>query len=169
MDRAIAEALRKEHKPKPVCVAFVGESAPAGDTFFYAANSTLYYETRDAFERALPANRGSERFLERFEALGCYLDDLCLTPVNRLADDERRQRREEAVEPLAARLRDYAPEVVVAIGKTTAAPHVRSALRHADLAAIPFHIVSFPGRPEHRVGFHREMDSILDSVDWTRT
>jgi hypothetical protein len=168
MDAAVAESLRGEHKPRRVRVAFVGESAPAGDTFFYAENSTLYHETRSAFERALPDQPVPEGFLERFERRGCYLDDLCLEPVNQLPDRERERRRSEAMEPLAERLLEYDPGVVVAIGKTTAAPLVLSALRHAGLADIPFHVVAFPGRPEHKADFHRELDTILGSIDWTR-
>jgi hypothetical protein len=166
VDPAIAEALREQYKPKRVRVVLVGESAPAGETFFYSANSRLYHETRDAFERAAPARDQGGGFLETFVRLGCYLDDLCLVPVNQLPDRERERERLASVGPLAARLVDYDPEVVIAIGKTTAAPHVLTALEQGDLTHLPFHRVPFPGRPEHKRAFHSEMDAILGSISW---
>lgn len=168
MDPGVAEHLREQHKPRCVRVAFIGESAPAGDTFFYAENSTLYYETRAAFDRALPGHSGTGGFLQRFKRLGCYLDDLCLEPVNQLEPRERERRRVEAMQPLAERLRAYAPRMVVAVGKTTAAPHVLLALQQACMAGVPLHPVAFPGRPEHKAAFHLEMDAILGSIDWTQ-
>jgi hypothetical protein len=166
VDPAVAESLREQHKPKRVRVLFVGESAPAGETFFYSANSTLYYETQAAFERAVPVRDGRGGFRASFVRLGCYLDDLCLAPVNQLPDRERERERLASVGPLAARVRDYTPEVVIAIGKTTAAPHVLTALEQAGLTHLPFHRVPFPGRPEHKRAFHREMDAILSSIGW---
>jgi hypothetical protein len=63
-------------------VLFVGESPPAGGAFFYRANSKLYDATREAFETATPALRREDDVLAAFQRLGCYLDDLCLAPVN---------------------------------------------------------------------------------------
>jgi hypothetical protein len=70
------EHLRLYYRPPEVRVLFVGESPPAGGTFFYAADSGLYRATRDAFYEAIPEAR-SGKFLERFAAYGCYLEDLC--------------------------------------------------------------------------------------------
>jgi hypothetical protein len=75
-----AELIRKRYLTKEVRVLFVGESPPAGGTFFYAANSNLYFATEEAFVAALPALEGKD-FLEEFRRLGCYLDDLCLDAV----------------------------------------------------------------------------------------
>jgi hypothetical protein len=157
------ERLRQRYRPSQVRFLFVGESAPAGGTFFYAENSTLYFETRKAFARGVPAQLVGRPFLELFKELGCYLDDLCLEPINHLPDPVRRQRRIDAEAPLAERLRSYHARMVVAIGKTTTAPHVRTALHRAGLTAVPFKIVAFPGRPAHKSMFHREMDAILAS------
>jgi hypothetical protein len=143
---------------------FVGESAPAGGTFFYAADSTLYREMRAAFAAALPQTFGSGAFLETFRTAGCYLDDLCLEPVNNLPRRERRERRTQAEGALARRLRRYRPQGVVAIGKTTAGPHVRLALTRAGVTDVDFAVVSFPGRPAHKAEFHRELRSLLRSA-----
>jgi hypothetical protein len=164
MSSTAIERLRQRYRPSDVRLLFVGESAPAGGTFFYAANSTLYFETRTAFARALPDQLSGLRFLDLFKTYGCYLDDLCLEPINKLPQTARRQKRIDAEASLGERLRRYDPQMAVAIGKTTAAPHVRTALDRAGLTETPLGIVAFPGRPEHKVMFHTEMDAILRSA-----
>jgi hypothetical protein len=162
MRSAAIEGARQRHQPAEIRLLFVGESAPAGGTFFYAENSTLYHETRAAFARALPPEiTAAGRFVDLFKRLGCYLDDLCLEPVNHLPEATRRQKRSDAEESLAVRLRNHSPLMVVAVGKTTAAPHVRSVLAAPGLTEISFRVVAFPGRPEHKAMFHSEMDVIL--------
>ena len=76
------EELRKSYKPDKVKILFVGESPPAGGTFFYNANSNLYRNTKKAFEIALE-KEWSYDFLSDFKKMGCYLVDLCLIPVNK--------------------------------------------------------------------------------------
>ena len=162
---AAIERVRASYRPPEIRLLFVGESAPAGGTFFYAGNSTLYYETHAAFARALPTQMVATRpFLEMFKELGCYLDDLCLEPVNHLERAARRQKRTDAEGLLAQRLQAYSPLMVVAIGKTTAAPHVRAVLAASGLASLPLRVVAFPGRPEHKVMFHSEMNAILSEA-----
>jgi hypothetical protein len=156
--------LRRRYKPPQITLLFVGESAPAGGTFFYARNSTLYREMCTAFVAALPQMFGSGDFLETFRTAGCYLDDLCLEPVNDLPKRERKEKRTQAEDALARRLRRYRPEAVVAIGKTTTAPHARLALARAGLGDVACNIVSFPGRPAHKADFHHELRSLLRSA-----
>jgi hypothetical protein len=165
MGSAAIERVRQRYRPPEIRLLFVGESAPAGGTFFYAQNSTLYYETRTAFATTLPTQIAATRtFLELFKGLGCYLDDLCLEPINHLERAARHQRRSDAEGSLAQRIRGYSPLMVVAIGKTTAAPHVRAVLATPGLTKIPFRVAAFPGRPEHKLMFHSEMDSILSEA-----
>jgi hypothetical protein len=76
------EPLRLDFLPDDVRLLFLGESPPAGGTFFYLANSKLCEATKEAFRSALPDQVRGPNFLVRFAELGCYLDDLCLEPVN---------------------------------------------------------------------------------------
>src|SRR5436309_2778689 len=168
MGLSAIERLRRTYRPVRITLLLVGESAPAGGTFFYRKNSTLYFESQAAFTAALPGLFRSADFLEMFRLLGCYLDDLCLEPVNHLHDRERKQRRSEAEPRLARRLRRYRPKAVVAVGKTTAAPHVRAALERSDLEDVSFAEVPFPGRPAHKAEFQREMQWILRKARRTK-
>jgi hypothetical protein len=56
-----------------------------------------------------------ETFLEDFKRNGFYLDDLVLTPINKLDRRDRSRRREEAVPELAKRLVEYKPKAAVVV------------------------------------------------------
>ena len=110
------EELRREYRPAQIKVLFVGESPPAGGTFFYKGDSGLARYTRLAFQQAygLP-DLAMADFLNSFKAAGCYLDDLCLEPVNRMGASDRRAAWKRAVDPMAKRLKDYSPSLIVPI------------------------------------------------------
>lgn len=136
------ERLRRRYRPDEVRVLFVGESPPA-ETFFYRANSKLYDATCEALEAAIPALRREDDFLAAFQRLGCYLDDLCLVPVNHLdmRDPERLAARERGVAPLARRIKPLDPTVVCVVMKAIV-PVVSDAVSRAGLdverEALPF-------------------------------
>jgi len=164
--QAETEALRRQFLPSRVGVLLVGESPPAGGTFFYRANSILYEATRDAFYAAVPdlVRRGG--FLDRFRDLGCYLDDLCLVPVNHLklnnplAKKKRLRLREEGEAPLAARMRQYSPNAIV-ITVIGIAENVGRAAINAGLDELPRPALPFPGRTEHRERYVAELGDLL--------
>lgn len=145
---------------------FVGESPPAGGTFFYRANSLLYEATREAFQAAVPDLVRKGGFLERFRDLGCYLDDLCLVPVNHLkldnplAKKKRLQLREEGEEPFANRIRHYSPSAIVVtmLGITE---NVGRAAISAGLSDTPRPALPFPGRKAHRDRYVTELGNLL--------
>src|SRR5580693_4965629 len=97
------EELRKNFRPDRITTLFVGESAPESGKFFYSGNSGLFRAMQKAFG-------GRPTFLEDFKRSGFYLDDLVLTPVNKLERRERSRRRQEAVPELAKRLAEYKPK-----------------------------------------------------------
>jgi hypothetical protein len=149
-----------------VSVLFVGESPPAGGTFFYLANSKLYDATKEAFRLAVPDLVRGPNFLERFSALGCYLDDLCLEPVNhlkldnRLAKAKRLRLRKEGEAPLAVRIGDYSPGCIIVVMKGIE-NNVLKAVELAGLASVPTEALPFPARKEHRERYVDELASLL--------
>lgn len=146
------ERVRRSYKPRDVRVLFIGESAPAGETFFYCANSGLYRATSDAFAAAIPSVRKSPDFREDFQRLGCFLDDLSLTPVNNLPRLERKQACRDGIAPLARRIRRHSPAVVVIIG-IGIAEHVSAALEKAGHGGVERVVLPFPSsRPRRADG-----------------
>jgi hypothetical protein len=161
------DKLRRQYKPLPVRVLFVGESPPTGGTFFYAENSKLYFATKKAFLATIPDLVG-EPFLESFRDLGCYLDDVCLTPVNHLKLNDREQKRErlqmrvEGEDALAERIQDMKPDVVVLVMagvETNVRRAMAAAGSDAQVAVLPF-----PGRPEHVARFDRELRATIGDL-----
>ena len=147
------DELRARYKPAIVRVLFVGESPPAGGTFFYAGNSKLFLATKTAFEQALGDSFDGD-FREAFRSLGCYLDDLCLRAVNHLKltiPDQKRERlaeRRAGEVALAQRMRDLNPAAIILV-MSGIEENVRRAAAAAELGDRIVAVLPFPGRLEH--------------------
>jgi hypothetical protein len=140
------EDLRRRYKSEEVHILFVGESPAAGGDFFYKPGSRLLRYTREAFEKALELDSlGSTQFLECFASLGCYLDDLCRDPVNRMEPSTRRRFREKGAESLASRMARAQPAVIIAV-MMAIGNHVKHAARDAGLDDVPVYSLPFPSR-----------------------
>lgn len=148
------EKIRKDFKPDRIMTLFVGESGPASGRFFYYGNSTLYR----AMERVL-GNR--ETFFDDFKRKGFYLDDLVLTPINKLERRERSRLRQQAIPKLAKRLIEYKPKAVVVVMRAIQ-PMVREAMNVAGISYEPYCV------PHPAFGnwnrFCNEMTEIIDSL-----
>jgi hypothetical protein len=121
------EVLRLKYRPAKVRILFVGESRPYSGRFFYERNSGLYRAVRDAF-RIVEPTLGDDNFLAAFQDAGCYLIDLCRTPVDHL-DRKSRERmcvRYEA--SLGRQIEALTPETIVTV--------VRSIRRNVDAAIL---------------------------------
>lgn len=137
------ETLRQQFRPKRIDILLVGESRPAGGTFFYRANSNLYYATHEAYQMALgPVPSGTE-FLALLRGRGVWLYDLADAPVDRMRGRPRRDAVEARISDLVALLRESRPRLVVAIKKDLAAT-VRQAMLDADLDTASLHVLPFP-------------------------
>ena len=163
-----AERRRRVYRPDELRVLFIGESPPAGGTFFYDANSKLYRVTREAFEAAIPALRQEPDFLTAFQRMGCYLEDLATVPVNGLPNAEREQACAEGVGPLTRRIKPYRPLAVTLVIKRIEQP-AREALRRAGLDDVPFEKLPFPGRQAHELAYRAELTDLVRAWKRRRT
>ena len=137
------EAVRQAYRPELIEILLVGESRPAGGTFFYLANSNLYYATHAAFQLALGPMPAGGDFLAFLRDRGVWHYDLADSPVDRLRGRPRRAAVQARVSDLVALLRESRPRVIVAIKKDLAVT-VRQALDDADLDADRLHVLPFP-------------------------
>jgi len=137
------EALRQHHRPQRIDILLVGESRPAGGTFFYLANSNLYYATHEAFQLALGPMPAGDEFLELLRDRGVWLYDLSPAPVDRMRGRPRRDAVRARASDLVDLLRVSRPRLVVAIKKDLAAT-VRQALQDAGLDADQLRVLPFP-------------------------
>ncbi|WP_448509986.1 hypothetical protein [Immundisolibacter sp.] len=124
------EKKRLEYKPKKVRFLFVGESMPAGGTFFYFENSNLYNYTKEAFLQNF--DWAPKEFLKYFMSNGFYLDDLCQEPINHLSESEKRQARKAYEQSLAIRIKECHPLIIVSTPKSIE-KNVNSAINIASL------------------------------------
>jgi len=113
------EVSRERYRPDRIHLLFVGEAPPASGRFFYHADSGLYRAVRTAFITALPALENSE-FLKSFQALGCYLVDLCAEPVDRLGKKERMRVCTESEGRLARTIKRLQPRTVITVVRSIA-------------------------------------------------
>jgi hypothetical protein len=148
------EELRQSFRPEHITTLFVGESAPSSGRFFYSGNSSLFHAMKKAF-----GNR--ESFLEDFQRKGFYLDDLVLTPVNKLQKRERFRLRKEAVPQLAKRLIEYKPIAIVVVMQAIQSI-VRDAMHMAGVMYEPF-CVPHPAFG-NSTRFHIAMTEIIESL-----
>jgi predicted transcriptional regulator len=137
------EELRQRYRPQRIELLLVGESRPAGGTFFYLANSNLYYATLEAWQKALGPLPSSESFLDRLKAEGVWLYDLSAAPVNRLRGRPRQEAVRDRTAELAELLAAERPQAVVVVKRSLAAP-VREATQIAGLSPALLHVLPFP-------------------------
>jgi hypothetical protein len=137
------EQLRRRFRPDDVVVLLVGESAPAGGTFFYQADSHLFSATRDAFERAMGPMPAGTAFLEIFAEMGFWLYDMVEEPVNRKRGRPRRHAVSAGVTELKLLIEELEPDFVVAV-KTSLEGPVRQAAQLAGFPASRLRILPFP-------------------------
>lgn len=153
------EKLRTSYRPAQVNMLFVGESPPASGRFFYRADSGLYRATRSAFVRAFPSLESVE-FLDSFRQLGCYLIDLCDTPVDQLPKGERRNACAESELSLARQIVELQPRTMVSMVRSIAA-NIRRALGTAHWTG-EYVELPYPGRwRRHQVTFEETLVPLL--------
>lgn len=156
------EIIRKKFKPKDINILFVGESNPAGGTFFYLANSILFKAVKAAFTEVYGNFNSDAQFLSFFKSSGCYLDDLCLKPINHLTNDIRKNERTNAIPSLSNRIKIYQPKMIAIVMKAIQ-KEVFSAIRKAEIETIEsIEIISFPaGNETNRMNCISETEQVL--------
>ena len=137
------EALRKSYKPIQIKLLFVGESPPASGRFFYQKGA-LTTSTSKAFEKIFDkVFSDTQSFLSFFQLTGCYLEDICLEPVDKLPPKQRTMMLKDSKENFSSRLKEYRPEAIVIVLKRIES-HVKKALKKAKISC-PIYTLPFPG------------------------
>ncbi len=144
-----AEEARSYYRPETIRLLFVGESAPAGGTFFYFGNSGFTRYTRRSFEEGLGLQfESNTAFLEAFRDSGCWLDDISLEPVNHLSRSERKALLWDQTPGFRERLAAACPDYLV-VSLKSIVPFVEEAL--SQVSRPPkVHYLPFPGNGHQR-------------------
>lgn len=139
----VRERFRNRYRPSDVVILMVGEAPPAGETFFYQADSHLFNATREAFSRAwgrMPTGTG---FLEFLEEKGFWLYDISPLPLNRKRGRPRKEAVAAGVVKLAELIAETDPDFVVAV-KTSLEGPVRQAAALAGYPPTRVRVLPFP-------------------------
>ena len=152
------EKLRKSYKPDTIDILIVGESAPAGGTFFYdRSNMTIY--TKRAFEQAFEKTFLDEKeFLNFFKNQNCYLDDICLVPIDNMANNQREQMLQDSVIDFSNRLKEYKPKVII-VALRKIIPYATEAIALSGIEA-KYYQIPFAGNG-HQNNYIDELKVIL--------
>lgn len=137
------EKNRKHHRPNIVKILYIAESRPDGGTFFYNYDSKLFSALKTAWENALGKALTTQDFINLFIDTGCYLEDLCLEPVNKLPDEERKQKRKAAIPHLASRIKQHNPKAAIILMKGIYS-NVQEAIRLSGCHIEYIQSTSFP-------------------------
>jgi hypothetical protein len=148
------ETIRAQHRPERVLTLFVGESAPHSGDFFYSGDPPTLGYMRRVVEEVV--GKSSDNFLETFKAYGWYLDDLVLTPVDKMAPSLRRTMCREAQASLATRIAAYHPQAIVVLLKSIER-YVRAAAAGSNAVC---YTVPFPGNGQQN-RFHADMIRLI--------
>lgn len=138
------ERLRQQFRPRDrIRLLLVGESRPAGGSFFYLANSNLFRATLEAWQAAFGPLAEGQSLLNRLQSDKVWLYDLAPAPVNRLRGRPRRGAVQARSADLAALLAAESPEAVVVV-KRSLGPIVREAMNDAQVPPDRLHVLPFP-------------------------
>lgn len=153
------EQLRQSYCPERIKMLFVGESPPAEGEFFYRGCLMTTFVSRPFESKFNIQFKDNQDFLEFFKEQQCYLDDLCIEPVDKMTPFERKLKLQENVVPFSKRLSEMKPLIVVSVLKSIE-KNVREAVGLSGVKTI-FYSVPFPGNG-HQKRFKEEVIKILD-------
>lgn len=163
----LREIKRREYKPPEIKVLFTCESLPKdNDNFFYYSHSPLHKCTLQAFQKVFKKITQSN-FLQCFNDLEFYLDDLCSEAVNHLKKGNDKKKRDvlrELYEPdLSKRVALYQPQFIIITPKEIKENIVR-VISTTNLE-IPYRDLPFPaGNNDNAVNYVDELVELLKEL-----
>lgn len=158
MNNNYFENLRYHYKPNNIEILFVGESRPQGGTFFYQEDSSLYRETKKAFNKYFSQDIFS---LGKFKLWGCWLYDICENPVNHLSNNERRHIIYENIPRLENFIKQESPKIIIVCKKILVEPVIReSSIMNIYQPGNNIFFLPFPGYGNQRK-YREELINVL--------
>ncbi len=157
------EMIRDHFKPRRITTLFVGESPPNSGKFFYCGDTILKRNFSSSVTRFRQFQSGD--FLNNFEALRWYLDDLAHHPVDHLPPTKRKAQLRLAVPEVAKRIRAYSPDAIVIILKRIER-FVREAATQAECRAS-IYALPFPANG-HQAKFKQQMIELFPHLPKAR-
>ncbi len=167
MEFAELQALKAQYKPDEIKILFIADGIPVKDRYFYSKNSNMYKAVKEAFTRVFGDFKSDDEFLAFFKDIGAYFENLSKVPIKLLPPAEQRQARQEGVLPLAERLSEIHPRIII-ISLKAIEKYAREAIKMANLTSVE-HIAVTPFPVKSMTNVNNCINGIvsaLKSVDW---
>jgi hypothetical protein len=166
METADFLALKQKYKPQKVDILFISDGKPVNNRYFYLKNSSMYRAVKEAFTRAFGAFESDDEFLQAFVELGAYFESLTLEPIKFLPPKEQVAAREQGVEPLAKRIAEMQPRLII-ISIKAIEKYAREAIRLSGVQVQHVAVTPFPVKSMANVNnCINGIIAALKAVDW---
>lgn len=113
MELAQFLALKQQYKPQKTEVLFIADGLPVNERYFYLKNSNIYRAVKTAYSQVFGEFKTDDEFLEFFKEMGCYFDSITNMPIKHMPPAEQRKARQEGIEPLAQRIAQMQPRLII--------------------------------------------------------
>jgi hypothetical protein len=167
MEFAELQALKARYRPDNIKILFIADGLPVKDRYFYLKNSNMYKAVKEAFTRVFGDFKSDDEFLAFFKEMGAYFENLSRVPIKTLPPPEQRKARQEGVQPLAERLAEMQPRLII-ISLKAIEKYAREAIKLADVNSVE-HIAVTPFPVKSMTNVNNCINGIvsaLQSVDW---
>ncbi|WP_345949782.1 hypothetical protein ABDD95_23320 [Mucilaginibacter sp. PAMB04274] len=160
-------ALKQQYKPKKVEILFIADGMPVNNRYFYLKNSSMFRAVKDAFTQAFGDFNSNDGFLTAFQEMGAYFDSLTVEPIKYLPPKEQTIARQKGVQPLADRIAEMQPRLVI-ISLKTIEKYAREAIHLSGVTSIE-HVAVTPFPVKSMANVNNCINGIitaLKAVDW---
>ncbi|QJD95881.1 hypothetical protein HH214_08340 [Mucilaginibacter robiniae] len=160
-------ALKQQYKPERIQLLFIADGRPVNNKYFYLKNSNMYKAVKAAFTQVFGEFNNDEEFLQFFKEMGCYFENLSAAPIKNLPPPEQKAERTKGVQPLAERIAEHQPRLVI-ISLKVIEKYAREAISLSGVSTIENVVVTpFPVKSLTNVNnCINGIVAALRSIDW---
>ena len=167
MDKLEFIALKQQHKPENVQLLFIADGMPVNNRYFYRKNSSMFRAVKDAYTQVFGEFKTDDEFLKFFKEMGAYFESLTMEPIKFLPPKEQVKAREEGVKPLADKIAEMQPRLII-ISLKTIEKYAREAIQLSGITSVE-HIAVTPFPVKSMVNVNNCINGIvaaLRTIDW---
>jgi len=160
-------ALKKQYKPGKVQVLFIADGMPVNERYFYLKNSNIYRAVKAAYTQVFGEFDTDDNFLDFFKEMGCYFDSLTSEPIKHMPPAEQRKARQAGVEPLAVRITEMQPRLII-ISLKVIEKYACEAIRLSGVTTVE-HVAVTPFPVKSMVNVNNCINGVvaaLRAVEW---
>ncbi|MFD1256822.1 hypothetical protein ACFQ3S_08435 [Mucilaginibacter terrae] len=160
-------ALKEQYMPNNVEVLFIADGMPVNNRYFYLKNSSMFRAVKDAYTQVFGDFSSNDEFLKVFKDMGCYFESLTVEPIKYLPLKEQVTAREAGVQPLANKIAQMKPRLII-ISLKTIEKYTRKAISLSGVTSVE-HIAVTPFPVKSMVNVNNCINGIvaaLKTINW---